>query len=151
MPKVDLESVERSNRTGYPPPFDREVAGRSSQKLGQAFGLADFGAAVTTLEPGAWSSHRHWHEGEDELVVMLEGEAVLVQDSGETLMRQGDIAVFPKGQADGHHLINRSGAPCRLISIGKATVSAPVYYSDIDMMIDPAKGLEYRHKDGQPY
>jgi len=151
MPKIDLESVERTNRTGYPPPFDCEVAGRSSQKLAPAFGLADFGATVTTLEPGAWSSQRHWHEGEDELVVMLEGEAVLVQDSGETLMRQGDIAVFPKGQADGHHFINRSNAPCRLIAIGRATVSAPVHYSDIDMMIDPAKGLAYRRKDGQPY
>jgi len=151
MPKVDLNSIERINRTGYPPPFDREVAGRSSQKLGPLFSLIDFGATVTTLEPGAWSSQRHWHEGEDELVVMLEGEAVLVEDGGETVMRPGDIAVFPKGAANGHHLINRSEAPCRLVAIGKAAVSAPVYYSDIDMMIDPAKGLDYRHKDGTPY
>jgi uncharacterized cupin superfamily protein len=151
MPKIDLDSVERTNRTGYPPPFDREVSGRWSQKLGPLFGLTDFGATVTTLEPGAWSSQRHWHEGEDELVVMLEGEAVLVEDSGETVMRPGDIAAFPKGAADGHHLINRSTAPCRLIAVGKAGVSATVVYSDIDMMIDPAKGSGYRHKDGTPY
>jgi uncharacterized cupin superfamily protein len=151
MPKVDLQSVEKIKRTGYPPPFDQEVSGRWSQKLGSLFGLTDFGATVTTLEPGAWSSQRHWHEGEDELVVMLEGEAVLVEDSGETVMRPGDIAVFPKGAADGHHLVNRSGAPCRLIALGNAGVSAPVFYSDIDMMIDPAQGLDYRHKDGTPY
>jgi len=66
-------------------------------------------------------------------------------------MRPGDVAVFPKGVADGHHLVNRSGAPCRLIALGKAGVSAPVFYSDIDMMIDPAKGSGYRHKDGTPY
>ena len=151
MPKIDLQSVERINRTSYPPPFDRQMAGRWSQKLGPLLNLSDFGATVTTLEPGAWSSQRHWHEGEDELVVMLEGEAVLVEDSGETVMRSGDIAIFPKGAADGHHLINRSDAPCRLIAIGKAGVCAPVHYSDIDMMIDPAKGSGYRHKDGAPY
>jgi len=151
MPRIDLDSIEQTNRTGYPPPFDSEVAGRWTQKLGPLFGLADFGATVTTLEPGAWSSQRHWHEGEDELVVMLEGEAVLVEDSGETVMRPGDVAVFPKGVADGHHLVNRSGALCRLIALGKAGVSAPVFYSDIDMMIDPAKGSGYRHKDGTPY
>jgi len=151
MPRIDLESIEQVSRTGYPEPFNREVAGRRSQKLGPFFGLSDFGATVTTLEPGAWSSQRHWHEGEDELVVMLEGEAVLVEDSGETVMRPGDMAVFPKGVADGHHLINRSDGPCRLIAIGKAGVSAPVFYSDIDMMIDPARGSGYRHKDGTPY
>ncbi|HEX5257935.1 MAG TPA: cupin domain-containing protein [Sphingomicrobium sp.] len=151
MTRVDLNSIERTNRTGYPPPHDEQVRCRSSQKLGPVFGLTDFGATVTTLEPGAWSSQRHWHEGEDELVVMLEGEAVLVEDSGETVMRPGDIAVFPKGAANGHHLINRSGAPCRLVAVGRAGVSAPIHYSDIDMMIDPAKGPGYRHKDGTPY
>lgn len=151
MPKIDLDSVERINRTGYPPPFDRQMIGRWSQKLGAALGLTDFGATVTTLEPGAWSSQRHWHEGEDELIVMLEGEAVLVEDEGETVLRAGDIAVFAKGVRNGHHFINRSDAPCRLIAIGKSGVSAPVYYSDIDMMIDPAVGSSYLHKDGTPY
>ena len=151
MPKIDLDSVERVNRTGYPPPFDEQMRGRWSQKLGPVFNLIDFGATVTMLEPGAWSSQRHWHEGEDELVVILEGEAVLIEDAGETLMRAGDIAVFPKGNGNGHHFINRSDAPCRLISIGKGGVSAPVHYSDIDMMIDPIKGAGYRHRDGTPY
>jgi uncharacterized cupin superfamily protein len=151
MPKVDLDSVERTDRTGYPPPFNAQVRGRWSQKLGPVFRLADFGATVTTLEPGAWSSQRHWHEGEDELVVMLEGEAVLVEDEGETLMRAGDVAIFPKASGNGHHLINRSDAPCRLIAIGKREVTGPVHYSDIDMMIDPAKSAGYRHKNGTPY
>jgi uncharacterized cupin superfamily protein len=151
MPKIDLTRIEQVNRTGYPPPFDREVQGRWTQKLGPAFGLRDFGATVTMLEPGAWSSQRHWHEGEDEFVVMLEGEAVLVEDGSETVMRPGDIAVFPKGAANGHHLVNRSDAPCRLVAIGKAELKGPVYYSDIDMMIDPTQGGGYRHKDGTPY
>ena len=28
MPKVDLDAIEQTNRTGYPPPFDETVAGR---------------------------------------------------------------------------------------------------------------------------
>ena len=148
MPKVDLTSIEKVQRTGYPPPHDEQVRGRWAQRLAPAFGLADFGANVTTLEPGAWSSQRHWHEGEDELVVMLEGEAVLVEDEGETVMRPGDIAVFPKGLANGHHLVNRSDRPCRLIAIGRVP-EALCHYSDIDMMVDPAKG--YTRKDGTPY
>ena len=42
---------------------------------------------------------------------MIEGEAVLVEDEGRTSSRAGDIAAWPKGAANGHHLINESDAP----------------------------------------
>ena len=73
MPKVDLESIEQNNATGYPPPFDQEVEGRWKRRLGPPSGLTDFGVSQVTLKPGAWSSQRHWHDGEDEFLVMLYG------------------------------------------------------------------------------
>ena len=149
MPKVDLSRIEQTNRTGYPPPFNENVAGRYNRKIGQALGLKDFGVTETTLEPGGWSSHRHWHEGEDEVVVMLDGEAMLVEEDAETPMRAGDIAVFPKGVANGHHLVNRSERPCRFIAIGRvATTDA--HYPDIDMHLDGAT-QRFTRKDGTPY
>ena len=84
MPKIDLDAIEQTNRTGYPPPFDREVAGRWQRRLSPATGLTDFGVSHVVLKPGAWSSQRHWHDGEDEFLVMLSGEAVLVEDGGRT-------------------------------------------------------------------
>ena len=148
MPKVDLASIEKVQKTGYPPPHDEQVRGRWAQRLAPVFGLTDFGANVATLEPGAWSSQSHWHEGEYELVVILEGEAVLIEDERETAMRPGDIAVFPKGIANGHHFINRSDQPCRLIAIGRPP-SAVCHYSDIDMIVGPDNG--YTHRDGTPF
>ena len=59
MPKVDLDSIEEVNRTGYPPPFDADVAGRWQRRLAPAAGLAAFGATRVRLDPGAWSSQRH--------------------------------------------------------------------------------------------
>ena len=148
MPKVDLSKIEQINRTGYPPPFNEPVQGRWNRRLAPSFGITDFGASQVRLEPGAWSSQRHWHEGEDEMVVMLTGEAVLVENGGETVLRPGDIAVFPKGVQDGHHLINRSPTACTFVAIGggKNTGGA---YSDIDMVFSPDGA--YLHKDGTPY
>ena len=108
MPKVDMDSIEAVNRTGYPKPFDEPVQGRWQQRIGPVAGLTALGANRVTLDPGAWSSQRHWHDTEDELVVMLSGEAVLVEDDGETLLTAGDIAAWPMGGSNGHHLINRS-------------------------------------------
>jgi len=95
MPKIDLESIEPVNRTGYPPPFDEDVRGRWYRRLATAAGLTDFGVSHVTLKPGAWSSQRHWHNGEDEFLVMLSGEAVLVEDDGRTLLRAGDCGAWP--------------------------------------------------------
>ena len=148
MPKVDLAAIEQPNRTGYPPPFDEAVAGRLYRRLAPATGLTDFGASHVVLRPGAWSSQRHWHEGEDEMVVMLSGEAVLVEDEGETVMRAGDIAVFPKGVRNGHHLVNRGESDCAFVAIGGGT-NAGGAYSDIDMIF--TAGGDYQHKDGTPY
>ena len=148
MSKIDLDAIEQINRTGYPPPFDRPVAGRWYRRLAPATGLTDFGVSQVTLKPGAWSSQRHWHDGEDEFLVMLAGEAVLVEDDGRTLLRAGDCAAWPKGSTNGHHLINESAEDCLFVVVGGG-VNTGGGYSDIDMMFTPDN--RYVHKDGTPY
>ena len=147
LPKLELDTIPQTNATGYPPPYDREVAGRWYRRMAPVAGLTQMGASHVTLKPGAWSSQRHWHHGEDELVVMLSGEAVLVEDGGETVLRAGDCAAFPKGVANAHHLQNRSDADCVFVAIGTGE-DAGGCYADIDMDF-AAHG--YLHKDGTPY
>ena len=148
MPKIDLEAIEQVNRTGYPPPHDREVQGRWYRRLAPAAGLTDFGASHVTLKPGAWSSQRHWHNGEDEFLVMLSGEAVLVEDAGRTTLRAGDLAAWAKGSTNGHHLRNESDADCSFVVVGGGTNTGGGY-SDIDMMFTPDG--RYVHKDGSAF
>ena len=148
MPKVDLESIEQTNRTGYPPPFNKDVAGRWYRRLAPATGLTDFAASHVVLKPGAWSSQRHWHAGEDEFLVMLSGEAVLVEDGGRTILRTGDIAVWPKGTGNGHHLINEAESDCTFVVVGGGKNTGGGY-SDIDMLFTADN--RYIHKVGSPY
>lgn len=148
MPKLDLDAIPTSNATGYPAPHASAVEGRWYKRLAPAGGLSEFGASHVRLEPGAWSSQRHWHEGEDELVVMLSGEAVLVDDAGEHPMRVGDIAAFPKGDRNGHHLQNRSAGPCVFVAVG-AGPRLGGDYPDIDMRFTADD--RYVHDDGTEY
>ena len=149
MPKLDLDAIPQTNATGYPPPFDAAVAGRWWRRLAPAAGLTQMGASHVVLEPGAYSSQRHWHRGQDELVVVIAGEAVLIDDSGETPVRAGDVLAFSAGVANGHHLHNRSELPCTFVAIsaGAREVDSGVY-SDIDMVFGPEG---YAQKDGTPY
>lgn len=148
MPKVDLTSVEPSNATGYPSPFDQPVAGRWWKRIAPLGRLTELGASHVVLDPGAWSSQRHWHENDDELLIMLSGTAVLVEDDGETVLKPGDMAAWPKGETNGHHLINRSDEPCSFVAISAGPGGAGAY-SDIDMKWT-ADG-RFVHKDGTPY
>jgi uncharacterized cupin superfamily protein len=149
MPKLDLQTIEQIDRTGYPPPYAAAMAKRRYRRIALAAGLSDFGVSHVVLEPGGISSQRHWHEGEDELVVMLEGEAVLVEEESETVLRAGDLAAFPKGVANGHHLVNRGEAPCVFVAIGRPAAS-DCHYPDVDMHLDAASGA-FTHKDGTGY
>ena len=149
MPKVDLAAIEETDRTGYPPPYDADVVGRWYRRLAPPSGITDFGASMVRLEPGAWSSQRHWHEGEDELMVMLDGEALLVEDEKRTLLRPGDIVAWPKDVANGHHLINESAAPCRFLVVGTDN-GKDCHYPDIDLLAEGGTD-RYLHKDRTPY
>lgn len=148
MPKIDLNSIEQVNRTGYPPPHDRAVEGRWYRRLAPAAGLTDFGVSHVVLKPGAWSSQRHWHNGEDEFLVVLDGEAVLVEDEGEAILRAGDCVAWPKGNTNGHHLRNQSEKNCVFIVIG-AGANEGGGYSDIDMVFTPEG--KFVHRDGSPF
>ena len=149
MPKIDLEAIEQQNTTGYPPPFNQAVTGRWVRRLAGPAGLTVMGASHVVLKPGAWTSQRHWHAEEDELLVVVSGEAVLVEDDGETLLRPGDIAAWPKGVRNGHTIQNRSDADCSLICVSAGDADNDWgEYPDIDLKFAPEG---YLHKDGTPY
>jgi len=95
MPKIDKTGLEtRIGSPNYPAPFRAVCAGRHKTALGNAVGLAQFGVNLTRLEPGAASALRHWHENEDEFVYVLEGEITLIENDGETLLKNADAAMY---------------------------------------------------------
>ena len=149
--KIRLDSAPVVTGSGYPQPFDEPCTSRVRRRLGDAAGLTTIGINLTRLAPGCWSSQRHWHTTEDEFIYILEGEAVLVTDGGEELLRAGDCAGFKAGVPDGHHLQNRSGRDVVLLEIGtRQPDSDEAFYPDADL--HALKGdAGYAHRDGRPY
>jgi len=150
MPRIDIATVTARTGSGYPAPFDAPCATRTRRRLGDAGGLNDFGVNHMTLPPGGWSSQRHWHTHEDEFVVVLEGELVLIEDDGRTLLRAGECAAFPKGSGNGHHLVNESASTAVYLEVGSRQPLDVAICSDVDLMSANADG-RFVHKDGTPY
>lgn len=149
MPKLDLSKVPVKTGSIYPEPYASMMKGRSSLRLGDAGGLTQFGVNLVSLEPGALSSLRHWHMAEDEFVMVTEGECVMVQDEGETVMRPGDCAAFPAGSPNGHHFINRTDKVAKFLVIGSKAKREVATYSDVDLMVEVEAGrARFTYKDG---
>jgi uncharacterized cupin superfamily protein len=152
MPRIDIDAAPERNGTAYPAPFDAPCRDRRRRRLGNAAGLTQFGVNRLVLAPGCWSSQRHWHTAEDEFVWVVSGEVVLIENDGETVLKAGDCAGFPKGVANGHHLVNRSSEPAVILEVGgRAPDQDAVDYPDIDLMIAGDGDTSYRRKDGTPY
>ena len=153
MPVID-DPMQLPGRRGtiYPAPYASGFERRVKRALTEALGLTQFGVNLTTLEPGAMSSLRHWHAKEDECVYMLEGELVLVTDDGERVLKPGMAAGFPAGESNGHHLVNRSAAPATYLEIGTRSKDEEATYSDVDMRGEKRDSqFRFFKKSGEPY
>lgn len=154
MPKVDISKAEPFAGSGYPGGLDAPCENRITRKLGEAAGLTQFGANLMTLKPGAWSSQRHHHSGEDEFVYIISGHPVLIDDAGETPLAPGDCTAHPAGDGNGHHMINRTDADVVFLVIGTHnSENDHCVYPDVDLDL-PANGTKERvfsRKDGTPY
>jgi uncharacterized cupin superfamily protein len=152
MPKLDLSQAPVKTGSIYPEPYASQMAGRSSQRLGDLAGLTQFGVNIVTLAPGAAASLRHWHLREDEFAMVLEGELTLIEDAGEVVMHAGDCAAWKAGVPNGHRFVNRSAAPARFLVVGTKAETEVATYSDVDMQIHIAGGkARFTYHDGSDW
>jgi uncharacterized cupin superfamily protein len=149
---VDPKTIKVVTQTIYPAVFAKAVEGRQKRKLTEALGLQQFGVNLTTLQPGAVSSQRHWHVAEDEFCYVLEGELTLISNEGEQVLGPGMAMGFPANDENGHQLVNRSAKPATYLEIGTRSSVEHVVYPDVDMNLTTAHGKSVvRKKDGTPY
>lgn len=152
MPKIDMDAVPERRGSGYPDPFKAAYANRIKQPLGDAAGLTQFGVNLTGMAPGTGTALRHWHENEDEFVYVLEGELVLIEDEGETVLRAGDAAGFKAGVPNGHCFVNRSDREAVILEVGTRAPTERGHYPDVDLMaVKDGSGFKFIHKSGEPY
>lgn len=129
-----------------------KLAGRTKRRLGDLFGLRNFGVNLTSLAPDAASSLRHAHARQDEFVYILQGFPTLLTDAGRTRLAPGMCAGFRAGTGNAHALVNDTAEEVIFLEIGDRTPQDEVVYPDHDLLAS-FDGVQwtFRHKDGSPY
>lgn len=136
----------------YPEPFASQMLGREKRRLGDLFGLSNFGVNLTRLAPNGVSALRHAHSRQDEFIYIVQGHPVLLTDAGETPLAPGMCAGFKAGTGDAHQLQNRTGNDVLYLEVGDRTPGDAVSYPDDDLQAALVDGAwRFSHKDGSPY
>jgi uncharacterized cupin superfamily protein len=149
---VAAEAAPLTRRSLYPEPFASRMAGRTKRRLGEVFGLANFGVNLTTLAPGGSSALRHAHTRQDEFVYIVSGYPSLHTDAGTETLAPGMCAGFKAGTGNAHRLVNLTDADVTYLEIGDRTAGDEAVYPDDDLRaIDEQGSWRFLHKDGSPY
>lgn len=140
-------------KSNLPASFAARFEGRTKRKLGDFFGLVNYGVNLTELAPGALSSLPHHHALQDEFIYIVQGTPTLVLDQQEYLLQPGDCMGLKAGSGVAHQLINRTTEPVRYLEVGDRTVGDQVTYLDDDLRaVQMAGGVwVFSHKDGRTY
>lgn len=151
---VSAKSIPaKKGETIYPAPFDSVVAGRTKKKLGNLFGLSNFGVNLTELEPGSMSALLHSHSSQDEFIYILEGTPTVKIGKNEYLMGPGECIGFKAGSGDAHYLVNNSNEHVIYLEIGDRSPNDLVEYPDDNIQAFSSADGSWilTRKDGTPY
>ncbi len=151
-PAVNVDELPVQKGSTYPPALGVRSEARIKRRMGDAFGLTQFGVNHIVLVPGCESALRHWHANEDELVYVLSGSPTLVTSDGEQPLTPGMCIGFKGGCPDGHHIVNKSDADVELLEIGTRMPNDPCFYPDDDLLwIEEPGGQVAAKKSGERY
>jgi uncharacterized cupin superfamily protein len=111
-------------------------------------GIKQYGAYLQTLQPGARSSTRHWHEQEDEFLFVVQGEVTVVENDGPHVLGPGDAACWPAGEPNAHHVLNESSEPCVYLVVGTRLTHDVCHYPDVGKTLY-TEGDDWRVEDAE--
>src|SRR5215218_1148258 len=78
--------------------------------LGRQLGGERLGASLFEMPPGEALFPLHYHLGNEEMLIVLEGTPSLRTLDGERRLERGEVVAFPRGEAGAHQVVNRSEA-----------------------------------------
>ena len=115
-----------------PKTVPRETAdnGREMVFWSEAGGLAQYGVYTDRLMPGGTSARRHWHDSEDEFMLVLEGALTVMDDDGAHDLQPGDAACWRHGDPNSHHIKNLTSDPALFLIVGSRVALDRCHYPE---------------------
>jgi uncharacterized cupin superfamily protein len=137
-----------------PVEWERDLGAARGSRLGPGLGLAKLGCTLYELDPGGQAAPYHLHHGNEEMLIVLDGELELRTPEGARTVTAGDVAGFAAGPSGAHRLRNISSARARYLLV--STMHFPEVAEQLDTgtilaLTGPAEGHAFAAGSGGDY
>lgn len=128
MRRIGIKSPQFEYDSDDPDGFRSGLA-----RLGKLLGGAEeSGVSVYELPPGQAICPYHYEVGEEEWLLVLEGEPTLRHPEGSERLGPWDVVFFEKGPAGAHGIRNETDATVRVLMFSTVVVPTATVYPDSD-------------------
>jgi len=110
--------------------WERDIGAARGTRVGAAAGARELGCTLYELDPGGQAAPYHMHHGNEELLIVLDGDLELRTPDGTRNVNKGEVVAFPAGAEGAHRLRNTSGNPARYLVV--STVRFPDIAEQLD-------------------
>jgi uncharacterized cupin superfamily protein len=111
---------------------EREGYRWRARMVGPAIGASGIGATLYELAPGQRSFPYHYEYGNEEWLVVVEGQPTLRAPAGEQELSAGDVVCFREGPEGAHQVRNATDKPVRVLIFSTKRMPGVVVYPDSD-------------------
>ena len=118
------------NDLAFDEPRDHPGFRCSRARLGRQAGSERVGLSLWVVPAGEAAYPYHYHIGEEELLIVLQGSPSLRTPEGWRQLPEGEVIAFPRGERGGHQIANRSDEPVRFLAISTSVDPDIVLYPD---------------------
>jgi len=98
--------------------------------IGKLFHSKNIGFHLEILNPKSFSCPYHYHEKEEELCIVMEGDAILRQNNQYRKIKTGDLVYFATGPENAHHIYNHSDKPLKFFVLSTQDPDEICHYPD---------------------
>jgi uncharacterized cupin superfamily protein len=121
-------------------------------RVGRKIGAERIGASIYELDAGERTFPYHFHHGNEEWLLVVDGEPTIRTPAGERRLRRGDVVCFPPGP-DGAHVVT---GPGRVLIVSTMVSPSIAVYPDSDKLGTRPGGehpdlLNFRRGDAVDY
>lgn len=121
-------------------------------KLGKKFGSNLLGFRLETMAPKTFCCPYHWHTEEEELIIIIEGEAIVRVNGKFRKLQAGDAIYYGVGPEFVHQMYNASDKTLRFLALSNNSKTDVCYYPDSQKRNDGTStqnGIEVDYYKGE--
>ena len=125
-------------------------------ELAKTFGAQKLGFHLEVIDPKNFSCPYHYHTHEEELFVVLEGEAIVRRNNEFRKVGPGDVIFYEVGANTAHNMYNHTDKPFKFLAISNTSDQDVCYYPDSKKVSSPTgfqqdgKVVPYYHDEENP-